>query len=83
MVNAVVPQKDVLPTAIAWGKTISSYSPTAIRFLKHSFNADTEHIVGIQNLAYDGLELFSKSSESHEGAVAFDEKRPPDFRPYR
>ena len=83
LVNAVVPQKDVLPTAIAWGKTISSYSPTAIRFLKHSFNADTEHIVGIQNLAYDGLELFSKSSESHEGAVAFDEKRPPDFRPYR
>ena len=83
LVNAVVPQKDVLPTAIAWGKTISSYSPTAIRFLKHSFNADTEHIVGIQSLAYDGLELFSKSSESHEGAVAFDEKRPPDFRPYR
>ena len=83
LVNAVVPQKDVLPTAIAWGKTISSYSPTAIRFLKHSFNADTEHIVGIQSLAYDGLELFSKSSESHEGAVAFDEKRPPDFGPYR
>ena len=83
LVNAVVPQEDVLPTAIAWGKTIASYSPTAIRFLKHSFNADTEHIVGIQSLAYDGLELFSNSAESHEGAVAFDEKRPPDFRPYR
>lgn len=83
LVNAVVPQEDVLPTAIGWGKTISSYSPTAIRFLKHSFNADTDHIVGIQSLAYDGLELFSQSAESHEGAVAFDEKRPPDFRPYR
>jgi len=83
LVNAVVPQEDVLPTAIAWGKTISSYSPTAIRFLKHSFNADTEHIVGVQSLAYDGLELFSKSAESHEGAVAFDERRPADFRPYR
>ena len=83
LVNAVVPQEDVLPTAIAWGKTISSYSPTAIRFLKHSFNADTDHIAGIQSLAYDGLELFSQSAESHEGAVAFDEKRPPDFRAYR
>jgi dihydroxynaphthoic acid synthetase len=83
LVNAVVSPEEVLPTAIAWGKTISSYSPTAIRFLKHSFNADTEHIVGIQSLAYDGLELYSKSAESHEGAVAFNEKRPPDFRPYR
>ena len=83
LVNAVVPQEDVLPTAIAWGKKIASYSPTAIRFLKHSFNADTEHLAGIQSLAYDGLELFSKSAESHEGAVAFDEKRPPDFRTYR
>ena len=83
LVNAVVPQDDVLPTAIAWGKKIASYSPTAIRFLKHSFNADTEHLAGIQSLAYDGLELFSKSAEAHEGAVAFDEKRPPDFGHYR
>jgi dihydroxynaphthoic acid synthetase len=83
LVNAVVPQGEVLPTAIAWGKKIASYSPTAIRFLKHSFNADTEHLAGIQSLAYDGLELFSKSAESHEGAVAFDEKRPPDFGRYR
>ncbi len=83
LVNVVVPQDEVLPTAIAWGRKIASYSPTAIRFLKHSFNADTDHLVGIQSLAYDGLELFSKSAESHEGAVAFDEKRPPDFGPYR
>ncbi len=83
LVNVVVPQDQVMPTAIAWGKKIASYSPTAIRFLKHSFNADTDHLAGIQSLAYDGLELFSKSAESHEGAVAFDEKRPPDFGPYR
>ena len=83
LVNEVVPQDDVLPTAIAWGKKIASYSPTAIRFLKHSFNADTEHLAGIQSLAYDGLELFSKTAEAHEGAVAFDEKRQPDFARYR
>jgi naphthoate synthase len=83
LVNAVVPPEQVLPTAIAWGKRIASYSPTAIRFLKHSFNADTDHLVGIQSLAYDGLELFSKTDEAHEGAIAFREKRPPDFTGYR
>jgi dihydroxynaphthoic acid synthetase len=83
LVNAVVPADQVLPTAIAWGKKISAYSPTAIRFLKHSFNADTDHLIGIQSLAYDGLELFSKTDEAHEGAVAFNEKRPPDFARYR
>jgi dihydroxynaphthoic acid synthetase len=83
LVNAVVPADQVLPTAIAWGKKIGTYSPTAIRFLKHSFNADTDHLVGIQSLAYDGLELFSKTDEAHEGAAAFNEKRPPDFSRYR
>jgi dihydroxynaphthoic acid synthetase len=83
LINEVVPQGDVLPTAIAWGKRIAAYSPTAIRFLKHSFNADTDHLVGIQALAYDGLELFSKTEESHEGAVAFAERREPVFARYR
>jgi dihydroxynaphthoic acid synthetase len=83
LVNAVVPAEQVLPTAIAWGKKIGSYSPTAIRFLKHSFNADTDHLVGIQALAYDGLDLFSRTDEAHEGAAAFTEKRPPDFGRYR
>jgi dihydroxynaphthoic acid synthetase len=83
LVNKVVPQTEVLPTAIAWGKKMAGYSPTALRFLKQSFNADTDHVVGIQSVAYAGLELFTATDEAHEGAVAFNEKRPPDFRPYR
>jgi naphthoate synthase len=83
LVNEVVPQDQVVPTAIAWGKRIGAYSPTAIRFLKHSFNADTDHLVGIQALAYDGLSLFTETDEAHEGTLAFNEKRPPDFSPYR
>src|SRR3954447_11041506 len=39
LVNAVVPADDLLDTALAWGRKIASYSPTALRFLKHSFNA--------------------------------------------
>lgn len=83
LVNEVVAPDEVLPTAIAWGKKISSYSPTALRFLKHSFNADSDHLVGIQNLAYAGLELFTKTDEAHEGYIAFNEKRSPNFKPYR
>lgn len=83
LVNAVVPPEEVLPTAIEWGRRIASYSPTAIRFLKHSFNADTDHVVGIQNLAYEGLHLFAATPESREGTIAFAEKREPDFSRFR
>lgn len=83
LVNEVVPQDQVVATAVAWGRKIASYSPTAIKFLKHSFNADSDHLIGIQSLAYDGLDLYTSTDESHEGAVAFGEGRPPDFTQYR
>lgn len=83
LVNAVVPLAELMPTALAWGRKIGSYSPTALRFLKHSFNADTDHIGGLSHLAFDGLELFAQSEEGMEGARAFSEKRAPSFDPYR
>ena len=83
LVNAVVPPEQVVPTAVAWGKRIAGYSPTAIRFLKHSFNADTDHIVGIQSLVYDGLGLYAKTDEASEAFAAYEEKRPPDFGRFR
>ena len=83
LVNEVVPADQLLPKALEWGSTIGSYSPTALRFLKHSFNADTDHLGGLSHLAFDGLELFAASEEGMEGAQAFAEKRPPDFRRFR
>jgi dihydroxynaphthoic acid synthetase len=83
LVNEVVPAGRLLPTALDWGRKIASYSPTALRFLKHSFNADTDHIGGLSHLAFDGLELFAHTDEAAEGARAFTEKRPPDFGKYR
>ncbi len=83
LVNEVVPAEALLPTALDWGRRIASYSPTALRFLKHSFNADTDHIGGLSHLAFDGLELFAHSDEGMEGARAFAEKREPDFDRYR
>jgi naphthoate synthase len=83
LVNAVVPADALLPTALEWGRRIGSYSPTALRFLKHSFNADSDSMAGLSNLAFAGLDLFSHTAEAEEGARAFAERRPPDFRPYR
>jgi dihydroxynaphthoic acid synthetase len=83
LVNAVVPGDQLMPTALEWGRRIASHSPTALRFLKHSFNADSDAIGGLSHLAFDGLELFSGTAEAAEGARAFAEKRAPDFGQFR
>ncbi len=62
---------------------MAGYSPTALRFLKHSFNADSDAIAGLSNLAFAGLDLFAHTAEAEEGARAFAERREPDFSPYR
>lgn len=83
LVNEVLPADQLLDRAGEWARRIGSYSPTALRFLKHSFNADSDHIAGISSVAFDGLELFAHSEEGMEGARAFAEKRPPDFARFR
>jgi dihydroxynaphthoic acid synthetase len=83
LVNDVVPADELLDKAREYARKIASYSPTALKFLKHSFNADTEHIAGISNVAFDGLDLFVNTDEGMEGAQAFADRRPPDFAPYR
>ena len=83
LVNRVVEPDELLPLAKEWGRKACALSPTALRTLKHSFNADSDHIVGIQSLAFDGLDLFVETDEAQEGARAFIEKRPPNFSPYR
>ncbi len=83
LVNEVVPAGQEVDKAREYARKIASYSPTALRFLKHSFNADTDHLSGLSHLAFDGLELFGETDEAREGAAAFAEKRPPDFGPYR
>ena len=83
LVNRVVPAAEVLPTALEMGRRAASLSPTAIAFLKHAFNTDTEHLAGTQRLADEGLALFVTTDEAAEGAAAFSEKRPPRFGRFR
>ncbi len=79
LVNTVVPPEQLMEEAKAWAAEIGEKSPTALRFLKQSFNADTDHQAGLSNLAMSALDLFTASPEGMEGAAAFAEKRRPDF----
>jgi dihydroxynaphthoic acid synthetase len=79
LVNAVVPADQLMAEAKKWAAEVSVMSPTALRFLKQSFNADTDHQAGLSNMAMSALDLFTASPEGLEGAAAFAEKRSPDF----
>ena len=83
LVNQVVPPHELRAEVRRWADEILALSPTALRFVKQSFNADTDHIAGTAKLAFSGLGLFVESEEAVEGVTAFAEKRPPDFAPHR
>lgn len=82
LVNKVVPKEELLPAAKQWGETMAAYSPTALRYLKSSFNADTDHQAGLSSLAMAGLDSYAQTDEAKEGAAAFAEKRKPEFGKY-
>jgi naphthoate synthase len=83
LVNKVVQPDQLMAAAMEWALKVCALSPTALKALKHSFNADTDHIVGIQSLAFDVLDLYTQTDESKEGGKAFSEKRSPDFGQFR
>jgi len=82
LVNTVVPVNHLQEEAVTWAREILANSPTAIRFLKAAFNADTDGLAGIQQLAGDATRLFYMTDEGSEGKNAFLEKRKPDFSKY-
>jgi len=79
LVNTVVPLDQVEEETIKWCEEILEKSPMAIRFLKAAFNADSDGLAGIQQLAGDATLLYYTSEEAKEGRDAFKEKRDPDF----
>ena len=68
----------VYPTS-RWGREVMQQSPTAIRCLKAAFNAETDGLAGLQELAGNATHLFYRTDEAKEGRNAFLEKRSPDF----
>lgn len=83
LVNHVVPLQELETETISWCQEMLQHSPTALRVLKSAFNADTDGLSGIQELAGNATALFYMTEEGQEGRNAFVEKRTPDFSSYK
>ena len=79
LVNGVVTLEELEAEGVRWGREVLQHSPTAIRCLKAAFNAETDGMAGIQELAGQATHLFYRTSEGQEGRDAFLDKRSPDF----
>ena len=83
LVNAVVPVDKLEEETVNWCRDMLKLSPMALRMIKAGFNADTDGLAGIQELAGNATGLFYMSEEGQEGRNAWLERRPPNFGKYR
>jgi enoyl-CoA hydratase/carnithine racemase len=81
LVNAVVTQQEVVPTAMEWAEGICQHGPLAIQSIKKAM------IEGLSMSLEKGLELEESlvkslltSRDAQEGLAAFKEKRRPSFK---
>ncbi|MFN2581548.1 MAG: 1,4-dihydroxy-2-naphthoyl-CoA synthase [Candidatus Dormibacteria bacterium] len=79
LVNRVVPVGELENETVAVCKRMLEMSPLALRLLKAGFNADSDGLAGVQQLAGDATLLFYMSDEAQEGRDAYVQKRKPDF----
>jgi naphthoate synthase len=79
LVNRVVPLERLEEETVQVCRRMLQMSPLALRLLKASFNADTDGLAGVQQLAGDATLLFYMTPEAQEGRDAYQQKRQPDF----
>ncbi len=83
LVNAVVTADRLEPETLKWCNQMLQHSPTALRLLKAGFNADSDGLAGVQELAGNATALFYMTDEGQEGRNAFNDKRRPDFSRFK
>ena len=75
LVNKVVPFNKLQEEAEDWCKEICEMSPTAIKFMKFAFNADTDHMNGFENIAQAAVRLYWGTEEASEAKRTWAEKK--------
>jgi len=83
LVNKVVPPDKLNDEVESWCKEILALSPTSLKFLKAAFNAESDHIWGINALAMRAVRLYWGSDEAREARDAFAQKRKPNWSRFR
>jgi dihydroxynaphthoic acid synthetase len=81
LVNRVVEPQELRDEVRNLADRLLSMSPTALKLIKHAINSDTDGLPVVTS--FDSLDLLKKTAEAKEGALAFVEKRPPEFGKYR
>lgn len=82
--NAVVPMDQLEEEVDKWCQEILSLSPTCVKIVKASFDSDVDYM---RDPAANHFQMmlapdYFSTPESKEGANAFLEKRPPDFKQF-
>ena len=83
LVNKVVPLEKLEEEVNKWCQEILSLSPTALKFCKLAFNAETDHMFGFEGWAHAAVRMFWGTEEAAEAKKAFAEKRKADFSKFR
>ncbi len=79
LVNAVVPLESLEAEGVRWAREVLQHSPTAIRCLKAAFNAETDGMAGIQELAGQATHLFYRTEEGRRVTRRSARSAPPIF----
>lgn len=64
LVNKVVSLAELDSEVDAWCAEIKELSPYALRFLKHAFNADTDHISGFETMSMAAVRTYWETDEA-------------------
>lgn len=75
LVNKVVPLAELDEEVDKWAKEIIQLSPTALKFLKAAFNADTDHVFGFEAMSGAAVRLFWGSEEAKEYKELFEKRK--------
>jgi naphthoate synthase len=79
LVNDVVPAAELMDHARAVAREISTRSPLAVGAMKAAFSARHNGVSGQARMAHDQyLTVYLTTTEAHETAEAFSERRPTD-----